>query len=107
MSLDVMLKVIAPCEIYSRNITHNLGAMAKAADVYMALWRPDEIGITKARDLIVPLAKGLETLKSDPDTFMALNPPNGWGSYDALVDFIAHYLNACIENPDAIVEVSR
>ena len=29
--------------------------MAKEADIYQHLWRPDEIGITKAAELIPPI----------------------------------------------------
>jgi hypothetical protein len=39
-------------EVYSANITHNLGKMADEAGVYEALWRPEEIGVKTAFDLI-------------------------------------------------------
>ena len=102
--------VVAPesgQEVYEGNITHNLNKMAQEAGVYKYLWRPDEIGVTHARQLIEPLEKGLETLKQDPDTFRKLNPPNGWGDYDGLVGFVEHYLKACKQYPDAEVSVSR
>lgn len=94
-------------EVYSSNITHNLNKMADAAGVYMYLWRPDEIGISKAAQLIEPLRAGLALLKSDPRRFKELNPSNGWGDYDGLVEFVEEYLNACIASPDADVGVSR
>lgn len=107
MSLDVMLKVTKPCEIYSDNITHNLGPMAKEAGIYMHLWRPDEIELTKASELIEPLRTGLALLKSDPVRFGQLDSPNGWGLYVHFVPFVENYLRACEENPDADIEVSR
>jgi len=107
MSLDVYLKVTKPVAIYTRNITHNLGGMAKAAGIYEALWRPDEIGITKARQLIEPLAAGLFNLENNPKRFKKYNPLNGWGTYEGLVDFVRDYMNACIETPDADVEAER
>lgn len=94
-------------EVYSANITHNLGEMAAAAGIYKALWRPEEIGITKAKELIVPLADGLAMLRVEPEKFKALNPKNGWGNYEGLVRFVARYLAACREWPDAEVSVSR
>ena len=94
-------------EFYSANITHNLDKMADAAGIYKALWRPDEIGITKAKDLIEPLTKGLADLKANPDVYKAYNASNGWGLYEHFVPFVENYLNACIENPDANVNVSR
>lgn len=109
MSLDVSLKV-PPTKwvtVYEGNITHNLNAMAQGAGIYMELWRPEEMGITKAGQLIEPLTRGLKLLKSDPERFKRFNAPNGWGTYRDLVGFVERYLDACIENPDARVEVSR
>lgn len=94
-------------ELYWRNITHNLSAMAREAGVYEPLWRPDEIGISKAAQLVEPLKAGLEKLRSEPDRFKALNPKNGWGDYEGLVNFVADYLAACERHPDAEVRVSR
>ncbi len=92
---------------FDYNITHNLGAMAAEAGLYKALWRPDENGMPKARDLIEPLRIGLSALRAEPARFKAFNPENGWGDYDGLVRFVSAYLAACEEYPDADVRVSR
>lgn len=107
MSLDVYLEVVRPVEVYGANITHNLGPMAREAGIYMHLWRPEEIGITTAGQLIEPLERGLELLKSDPARFEKLDSPNGWGRYKHFVPFVEKYLEACRETPDATVRVSR
>ena len=107
MSLDVTLSKVMPCPVYTANITHNLKTMAEAAGLYQCLWRPEEIGITKASELIEPLQTGLALLTSDPERFREFNPANGWGSYDYLVEFVEAYLKNCIDNPDAVVDVCR
>lgn len=107
MSLDVTLTEVTPNEVYSANITHNLGAMADAAGIYKALWRPEEIGISTAAQLIAPLTAGLALLKSDPDRFRQFDAPNGWGKYEHFVPFVERYLEACRESPNAVVSVSR
>lgn len=107
MSLDVHLIRVQPTEVYWANITHNLNSMAKEAGIYMHLWRPDEIGITKAEQLIEPLTKGLALMKSDPERFEKHNSPNGWGLYEHFVPWIEKYLEACKEFPDAEINVSR
>lgn len=125
MSLDVYLKVgedrIEQCErcdgtgkinhgrerVYDANITHNLNKMADAAGIYQALWRPEEIGITKAGQLAPLLRDGLKKLEADPEKFKQFNPPNGWGDYDGLVSFVRRYLVACEDYPDADVDVFR
>ena len=94
-------------DVYYANITHNLIPMAKEAGIYEALWRPEEIGITKAKQLIEPLTKGLELLKSDPKRFESLNPDNGWGSYVGFVPWVGKYLSACVEYPEADVMTWR
>jgi hypothetical protein len=107
MSLDVYLKVTMPTDVYSANITHNLGPMAQEAGIYMTLWCPDELGFTKAEELIGTLEEGLAKLKADPEHFKKFDAENGWGTYEHFVPFVEKYLEACKDNPEADVEVSR
>jgi hypothetical protein len=107
MSLDVYLDELQPVAVFDGNITHNLNKMADAAGIYKHLWRPDEIGVTKAHELIGPLREGLSRLTADPGFFGALEPENGYGSYSGLVEFVASYLEACEAHPHADVRVSR
>jgi len=107
MSLDVWLTATRPTEVYSSNITHNLNKMADAAGIYQHLWRPEEIGISYAGELILPLTVGLDKLKAEPAKFKAFDAANGWGKYENLVAFVEEYLRACVEYPDAEIHVSR
>lgn len=61
-------------EVFDYNITHNLGSMADKAGIYYYLWRPEERQCYKAKDLILPLSRGLKKLKDSPDKFKELNP---------------------------------
>jgi hypothetical protein len=122
MSLDVYLMSETPIEkkceccgstytddliLFSNNITHNLGEMAKQANIYHHLWRPEELGIKKAYALIIPLKQALKILRLDPDTYKKFNPENGWGSYEGLVEFIEDYYDACVKFPNSNIEISR
>lgn len=107
MSLDVCLTTSRGACVYDGNITHNLTGMADAAGIYKHLWRPEELGITRAGDLIEPLKAGLARLQADPETYRTHDSPNGWGKYEHLVRFVSDYLAACVENPYAEVTVSR
>jgi hypothetical protein len=107
MSLDVYLSRAQRTNVYENNITHNFGAMAKEAGIYMHLWRPDELGITQACELIEPLREGLHKLKSRPEHFKTFDSQNGYGRYEHFVPWVEKYLEACYEYPDAQVEVSR
>ena len=106
MSLDVYL-MVDDGYVFDLNITHNLNTMAEAAGIYLHLWRPEEIGLTKASELIEPLRDGLKTLTDSPSRFDEYRPENGWGSYAGLVEFVARYIEACRKYPDADIRVSR
>lgn len=107
MSLDVTLTAVRRTNVYDANITHNLDEMAEAAGIYMHLWRPDEIGVKTAQELIEPLRAGLARMKAAPEEFARFNAANGWGTFSQFVPWIEAYLKACEENPDAEIEVSR
>ena len=113
MSLDVDLMVTMPVSVYTSNITHNLGKMADAVKLsnghtlYQVLWRPDEHGWKTADDIAEMLDEGWNILMSDPEKFKAFNPENGWGSYEGLCNFVYNYRNACWDNPNGELRVSR
>jgi hypothetical protein len=113
MSLDVDLMVTQPVSVYSGNITHNLTKMADAValsngmTLYDIMWRPDEHELKYAKDIAELLDQGWNILLSDPDHFKTFNPDNGWGSYEGLCDFVYNYRNACWDNPDAELRISR
>lgn len=113
--------------LYSANVTHNLGNMADAAGIYEALWRPhrlidgynipeddheaewkfeDSVTIL-AEDIIEKLETGLKDLKKRPKFFQKFDSSNGWGTYERFVPFVENYLNACKEFPKAIVKTDR
>ena len=65
MSLDVSLYV-GDDRVFDANITHNLTTMADKAGIYGPVWRPEEVGIVVASQLIEPLRKGIDTAMADP-----------------------------------------
>lgn len=122
MSLDLDLYHEASGFSAEFNITHNLTDMAAAAGLtdmadaaglYQPLWRGLIVEgdttrqVTCARDLIGPILDGLRAMFADPDRFRKLNPPNGWGSYDGFVTWLAKVLAACCECPQASVSICR
>lgn len=114
-------------QVYSANITHNLGEMAEKAGLYEALWRPhrlnpdynipeedykeewvyEENSITYAKDLIEIIEKGLTDLKTRPEYFEQFSSKNGWGMYKNFVPFVEKYLNALKKYPESIVKTDR
>ena len=107
MSLDVSLMITKPCEVFSANITHNLGKMADKALIYKACWHPEDIGAKQAKDIILILERGLADMEARPQYYKQFNSPNGWGTYNNFVPWVRRYLDACREYPDAEIKVSR
>lgn len=107
MSLEIDLKDADGKVVYSTFITHNLNNMAVEAGIYECLWRPEDHGINVAAQVVKPLAAGLNMLIQEPSRFKAFEESNGWGKWRDFVPFCAEYLEACQQNPTAIVVVSR
>ena len=110
MSLDIKLYYNIDnnnIEVYENNITHNLTEMADKAHLYKAIWRPEEVNIKLAKDLIEILTVGIHELETKPDYYKQFNPKNGWGSYTFLLNFIKDYLEACEQYPNALIQTDR
>lgn len=93
--------------LYEANITHNLAKMANAAYLYDVVWRPEVLDIMYPEHMICFLERGIKRLIDDPIRFKKLNPSNGFGTYEDLLQFMIDYLEACKKNPTASIEVSR
>jgi hypothetical protein len=114
-------------DLYSSNITHNLGKMANKAGIYEALWRPyqlkegynipdgdhdaeykfEEANPVRAYEIIPVIEKGLEDMIARPAHYKTFDSPNGWGMYVHFVPFIEEYLEALKKYPESFVECDR
>jgi hypothetical protein len=114
-------------DLYSANITHNLGKMADAAGLYEALWRPhrlkegynipeddhhaeykfEEENPVRAYEIIPIIEKGLEDMLARPEHYRTFDSPNGWGMYVHFIPFIEQYLEALKKYPESFVDCDR
>ena len=53
-----------------------------------------------------PLTEAVARMEADPDTYRAMNPPNGWGDYDTALAFLREIAQACARHSKATVRVS-
>jgi hypothetical protein len=103
VSLDIYFKQDDRI-VHEVNITHNLARMARHADLYDPLWAPP-YGVQA--DLMRPAwAHGARNLRLDPAKFQAMNPSNGWGTYEDLLVAVDGLIEASIRWPRASVVVS-
>lgn len=90
-------------EPFDSSITTNLAPMWRAAGIDFR----DGYSGRPASNLITPLDIAIATLEADPDRFRAMNPENGWGDYDGLLDALRKLRDACRRVPTAVVAVSH
>lgn len=107
MSLDITVTAIAPTVVFDANLTHNLTEMAEFVGLYMVMWRPEECGIKTCADALTPLREGLHRLKTQESECRAMNPSNGWGTYEGLLKVTEDYIKVCEKHPEGKIDAYR
>ena len=52
------------------------------------------------------LQRAIDAMRGDPARFEAMNPPNGWGSAPATLEFLEGMLSACQSHPKAQIRIN-
>lgn len=100
-------------EEWSANITHNMGHMASHVPIdnhslYDYVWHGDEYVKKLTTDFMSDILKvGIAYMVSNRKELLKYNPVNNWGSYDAFLQWLINFKNACEDNPDCIIELDR
>lgn len=84
------------------NYTSNCGPMWRAAGADLA-----EFDGKPAGECFPILTDAIAELRANPEKYMAMNPPNGWGSYKSLIPALVELAKGLEPHPKAIVRVSR
>lgn len=84
--------------VKSLSITHNLRGMADELHISQLLWKMPE---TTGKDLGPLIEQALKELEADPKRFEPFNPPNGWGDYETLVEFLYEIVANCKKYPNS------
>lgn len=84
------------------NYTHNTNPMMSAAGC-----DPGAFDGLRAFEAMPKLRALLAELEAHPDKYRAMDPENGWGSYDSLLPVLREIETAVAEAPsDSLVSVS-
>jgi hypothetical protein len=106
MSYDLYLEIDTggpePVCVYDWNYTSNCARMWRAAGADLA-----EFHEKPATECSVILRAALFELENNPATYKAMDPPNGWGSYDSLVPRLTALVEAMERHPKTTVRVWR
>lgn len=121
MSLDLSIHTSAcpnACEhcrladdrVFEWGYTYNISGMIRDAARIAGVYSEGHMleGIEgRAGNYVEKLDKIITALKSTPDKYRAMNPSNGWGSYEELIPHLEKLLGALREWPDATVKAWR
>lgn len=107
MSYDIWLTIdtggTEPAHIgHGWNYTSNCAPMWRAAGADLA-----EFDGKTAGECLPQLHTAIDGLKASPAVYRAMNPDNGWGSYDILVTALDVLALQFAAHPKATVRVSR
>ena len=107
MSYDVSLEITVdtgtPYEVclLDLNYTSNCAPMWRHAGADLR-----EFDEAPASEAAGPLAEAVKRMETDPDTYRAMNPPNGWGDYEGALAFLRKIAEAGGAHNKATVRVS-
>ena len=103
MSVDLNIKAKRLVEIYETNITYNLAPMYyKAIDEELGLKKIKGMTCKKALPII---KKAIADMILNEEEYKKLNPKNGWGTYEQLLEDFRQIKNVCENNPDGIFDM--
>jgi hypothetical protein len=92
--------------VWEGNLTYNLSPMLDAAGPY---W--DRIGRRSEGCKAVTLLEDVKTLvtelRADTEKYCALNPSNGWGTYEGALKFLDELRAAIEAAPQAEIHLSK
>lgn len=103
MSWDIKLKAKREIILFETNITYNLSDMYyKCIDKERGLKKLDGLSSKKALPII---KKAIKDMENNKEEYEKLNPSNGWGSYDGLLNRLKQLKEYCETVPDGYIEV--
>lgn len=86
---------------YEWNYTFNVHAMLVDAGFVVR-----DMDKMRAGEVVPKLESAIKRLESDPEKYRSMNPKNGWGDYDRMLDnWLRPMLVAFKEKPGLIVNV--
>lgn len=101
MSLDIGIKAKREIYIYDSNVTYNL------ADIYYKCIDGgfNSLNEKTCKEALPILNKAIENMLENEKEYRKLEPNNGWGTYDGLLQELRDLKICCEDNPDGIIEV--
>jgi hypothetical protein len=89
--------------VLEQNYTSNVSPMWTKA-----LGRPlADFHGAPASEAAGPLDAAVRKMEASPDTYRAMNPPNGWGIYEGALGILRNLRDACRDHPKTTIRISH
>lgn len=92
--------------VWDGNLTYNLGPMLDLAGPHWGRISRESEG-WKAVLLLDDVRTLISELRTEPEKYRALNPSNGWGTYEKALKFLDGLLRAIESAPNAEIQLSK
>lgn len=103
MSLEIYITAKRETEIYESNVTYNLAKMYyKCIDKEKGFKKLDGMNCKEALPIV---ENAIRDMLVNADEYRKLNPENGWGSYEGLLETLQGIRRCCQENFDGKISV--
>jgi hypothetical protein len=108
MSHDIYLEIdtggeYPACVFSVGNYTSNVSPMWAAA-----LGHPlADLHGRGAADSLLALDAAIAAMAAEPARFEAMNPPNGWGSYEGALAYLQQLAHGCRTHPKTTIRISH
>lgn len=95
------------------NITHDLGEIASHVPIgdttlYYVCWRPEEIGVETAGEILPLLVKGIQYMVEHRKELLKYEFSKSRGAYNDFMKFLLNYKQACEDNdPECKIYTDR
>jgi hypothetical protein len=101
MSVDIYVTATRRTLVANVNVTYNLGPMLRAAGMDWA-----DFTCLRPEELTRKITATIEELKARPEHYRALNPPNGFGTYEGLITSLGEVLVALVDPANVDLNVT-
>lgn len=103
MSINISIIAKRKVAIFDTSITYNLAPIYyKAIDEELGFKKIKGMTCKKALPIII---NAIKNMLDNKEEYIKLNPKNGWGSYDGLLENFKKMKECCENNPDGIFEM--
>lgn len=108
LTIDTGAETLTPLDLdysdpggYGWSMTYNVSPMYREAFGHSIM----DLNGLPAPEAADRMEAALRDMENNPTKYKAMNPPNGWGSYEAAMSILRQMIPICRQHPKATFEI--